>query len=268
MAVRFEHEQDWTDLVGHSWYDHLMSAGLFDRLHSKQGRSIARWTIRRDARQLTVFVKRHYRHAVWRSWLACLWPLGGWSDAGREWQQLQIARRLGLAVPRALAMAEWTGAELKSALVVEELSGMIALHEAISLAARSMSPERFRRWKRGLIAEMVRMVRLLHDRNYFHRDLYLCHFFVASEDLKRTPSNWSGRVVLIDFHRLSRRRVLSFLARVKDLAQLLYSARVEGVSPRDALQFWRSYGGSRWLGWAVGLKARLYSRHHLQSDPK
>jgi hypothetical protein len=267
MGVRFEHEPDWADLVGERWHHHLMDAKLFDRLHQKQGRSIARWTVRGGSREVAVYVKRHYRHANWRSWLARLWPHRGWSDGGREWQRLKTARDLGLTVARPLAVAEWTGPGLKSALIVEELSGMLALHEAIPLAEKFLPPDRFQEWKRGLIAEMVRMVRLLHDRNYFHRDLYLCHFFVARDDLELVPPMWHGRVALIDFHRLSRQRILPFLARVKDLAQLLSSARIDGVSQSDTLQFWRLYGGSRLLRWAVRLKARLYARHNLQGEP-
>jgi Lipopolysaccharide kinase (Kdo/WaaP) family len=268
MGVRRQYEPPWTDFVGEEWHHYLMDAELVDRLHQKQGRSIARWTLRRGSSEWPVFVKRHFSHAGWRTWLARVWRRSGWSDAGREWRNLQRARELGLAVPRPVAMAEWNGSELRSVLVVEELTGMLALHEAIPLAAKLLTPERFRDWKRALIVEMVGMVRLLHDRGYFHRDLYLCHFFVRHEDLEKVPSSWRGRVFLIDFHRLSRQRILPFLGRMKDLAQLLYSARVDGVDLTDVQEFWRLYGGSRLLGCAVRLKARHYARHNLQGKVK
>lgn len=263
MMVRYQHDVEWAALVGEHWHHHLMDAHLSDRLHTKQGRSIARWTVTGNRRQFVVFVKRHYQHSRWQSLLARLAPLCHWSDAGREWSHLQKVRKLGIAVPRPLAVAEWIGpgSRLRSALVVEELSDMVPLHEAIPIAVKSLTKDQFHDWKRGLLAEMARIVRLLHDRGYFHRDLYLCHFFIARADLDRVPTRWHDRLALIDFHRLTRRRLFMFRARAKDLAQLLYSARVEGVTMNDALNFWRLYGGNRVLRWAVQLKASLYRRH-------
>jgi heptose I phosphotransferase len=251
-------------MLGENWHRHLMQAALHDRLHQKQGRSIARWTVAEQGRELTVFVKRHYRHARWLGWLARLLPGKPWSDARCEWHHLRRAESLGLRVPRALAVAEWVGpgGRLQSALIVEELAGMLALHEAIPRAARLLPANQFRTWKRGLTAELVRLVRLLHDHGYFHRDLYLCHFFVATDDLKQPPESWQGRLAVIDFHRLTRSRWLSFRSRVKDLAQLLYSARVEGITTGDIAHFWRLYRGSCWLRWAVKLKARVYRRRN------
>ena len=137
---------DWTEFAGNDWHAHLMSAALSDRFHAKQGRSIARWTVRSESGTLSVYVKRHERHSRLRGFMARLWPFRVWSDAGREWHHLEAARSLGLFVPRPLAMAEWSGpgVQLRSALVVEELSEMLALHEAIPVAAKVLGPARFR----------------------------------------------------------------------------------------------------------------------------
>src|SRR5262245_9735805 len=143
MPVCVEYEPDWVDLVGEHWHHHLMDVKLRDRLHEKQGRSIARWTVRGEHGELAVFVKRHYAHPAWRTWLARLWPKLGWSDAGREWLQLRRARRLGLNVPRAVAVAEWHEPQLRSTLIVEELSGMLALHEAIPIADALLTQGQF-----------------------------------------------------------------------------------------------------------------------------
>lgn len=264
MTIRFQHDPEWAALVGEHWHHHLMDARLFDRLHTKQGRSIARWTVEGNRRRFAVFVKRHYRHSRWHSLFARLIPSRHWSDAGREWSHLQQVRNLGITVPRALAMAEWIGPgpRLQSALVVEELVNMLALHEAIPIAEKQLTADQFQHWKQCVIAEIARMTRLLHNRGYFHRDLYLCHFFVGRNDLDRAPATCYNRIAMIDFHRLTRRRFFAFRAKVKDLAQLLYSSRVDGVTPDDISSFWRLYGGTRLLRWAVYLKARLYDRHN------
>src|SRR5207249_3955716 len=142
---------------------------------------------------------------------------GGQSAAFQEWDHLEWARSAGLPAPCAVAAAEYVGqwGRLRSFLAVEELDDMLPLHEAVPLAAARLAPADFRRWKRGLIVEMARVTRLLHDRRRFHKDLYLCHFYVARRDTAPHPAlphprgegwegGWRGRVFVIDLHRLGR----------------------------------------------------------------
>src|SRR5438105_3181855 len=79
-------------------------------------------------------------------------------------------------------------------------------------------------WKRGLIEEMVSLTQALHRRRRFHKDLYLCHFYIAEADTEQVPADWSGRVRLIDLHRLGHHPWTGAWWRAKDLAQLLYSS--------------------------------------------
>ena len=164
-----------------------------------------------------------------------------------------------MPVPEVVAAAEFVGpwGRLRSCLAVEELTDMLPLNEAVPLAAARLAPADFRRWKRGLIAEMARLTRLLHDRRRFHKDLYLCHFYIARADTAVADPAWRGRVFLIDLHRLGRHPWTWPWWRMKDLAQLLYSTEVPGVDARDRLYFWRMYRGpgrggrptAGWSGW-------------------
>src|SRR5881227_2224856 len=117
---------------------------------------------------------------------------------------------------------------------------MLALHQAIPLAARQLEPRLFRTWKAGLTRELARLTRFLHERRYFHKDLYLCHFYIPRSDTERLPE-WRGRVHMIDFHRLGHHPLAWAWWRIKDLGQLLYSSAIEGVDERDRLRFWRYY---------------------------
>ena len=146
---------------------------------------------------------------------------------------------------------------------------MLALHEAIPLAAERLAPATFRRWKRGLIRHMAELARRLHDRRWFHKDFYLCHFYIAEGDTRRLPDDWNDRVRLIDLHRLAHHRWTWPWWRIKDLAQLLYSSDVHGVEVRDRWQFWRAYFGAarrqrrmRWLRRMISLQAWNYQRRH------
>jgi heptose I phosphotransferase len=180
-------------------------------------------------------------------------------------------------VPRPVAAGELIGPglRLQSFLAVEELTGMLPLSEAVPLAASRLSPVDFLCWKRELIGELARLARLLHDRRHFHKDLYLCHFFVHAGDVAAAPPvSWRGRVWLIDLHRLAHHPRTWPMWAVKDLAQLLYSSDVPGVTARDRLRFWKLYrppaaaaaGGGWFWRWlmrrAIRFKWRRYVRHN------
>jgi heptose I phosphotransferase len=280
---------DWIDFAGPDWPDRIMDVAVTDRFSAKQGRSTGRWMLEAAGsapRRLVVYLKRHYRLPRWRGLLAALWPGGDWSPAMQEYNHLEWARKQGVPVPATVAAGETIGpgGMLSSFLAVEELTGMLPLHEAIPQARSQLAPADFRRWKRGLVVELARLTRLLHDRRHFHKDLYLCHFFVHQDDIARVPGEpgssvpgvnaWRGRVFLIDLHRLGRHRWTWAWWQCKDLAQLLYSSAVSGVTVRDRVAFWRHYRGCaarrcwRWLRKAILFKWRLYRRHNARRRMK
>jgi heptose I phosphotransferase len=255
---RIRQQPGWAPFQGAGWADRIMGIPITDRFHAKQGRTIARWTLQGPSgRRLVVFLKRHYRLEWWRGLLALLWPNTPWSPALQEWEHLEWARSAGLPVPTALAGGEYIGPWFKfqSFIAIEELIGMLPLHEAVPAAAARLPGDAFTIWKRGLAREMADIVLDLHRRRRFHKDLYLCHFYIAEQDTTCLP-DWRGRVRLIDFHRLGHHRWLSPWWRAKDLGQLLYSSNVPGVGPRDRLHFWRLYRKAAGLRWSAPLLAR------------
>jgi heptose I phosphotransferase len=268
---RLRQQPHWVEFAGPDWADHILQVAVTDRFHAKQGRTIARWALEAGGRRLVVYLKRHYRLPWWRGLLALVRPDVPWSPALQEWEHLEWARAAGLPVPVAVAGGEYIGpwGRLQSFLAVEELSGMVPLQEAIPAAAARLAPDALRRWKRGLIDEMVRLALDLHRRRRFHKDLYLCHFYIAEEDTGRLPA-WRGRVQLIDLHRLAHHPWTWLWWRAKDLAQLLYSSDVPGVNARDRLYFWRAYLAANplgraargWLRACVRLKSWNYQRRH------
>jgi heptose I phosphotransferase len=267
---RLRHRPDWVQFAGAGWTDRIMQVAVTDRHHAKQGRSIGRWVLTAQGRRLVVYLKRHYRLPRLHGLMALLRPGRGWSPAAQEWDHLAWARDHGMPVPEAAACGERIGpwGQLRSFIAVEELTGMIALHEAIPAASTRLSSADFARWKRGLAAEMARIVRAFHDRDRFHKDLYLCHFYISEDDTRHVPE-WPGRVRIIDLHRLGHHPRTSFWWRAKDLGQLLYSTNEPGVTARDRLRFWRDYHAklparrrSRLLRWIVQTRARRYRDHN------
>lgn len=268
---RLHARADWARYAGADWAENILQAQVTDDFHAKQGRSTGRWVLQNGGGTLAVYLKRHYRLPWWQGVLAALWPRGDWSPALQEFRHLQWAQAQGLPVPRVVAAGEYLQplGKLQSFLAIEELTGMLALHQAIPRAARKLEPIVFRRWKAGLVREMARLTRFLHQLRYFHKDLYLCHFYIPRADTERVP-HWPGRVHMIDFHRLAHHGLTWPWWRIKDLGQLLYSSDVVGVDARDRLRFWRCYLGparrrdARFFSWCVRVKGGLYRQHNAK----
>jgi Lipopolysaccharide kinase (Kdo/WaaP) family len=263
---------DWSALAPAD-HDELMSAQIGDRFHAKQGRSIARWTLDRNDRRLVVYLKRHFHGSRWAGCLATLFPRSTWSPAWHEAEHLEWAAAHGFQVPRVCAVGEKVGpfGQLQSYLALEELAGMIALHEAIPAAARVMPAWTFQDWKRGLIGALAKIVARLHRLRHYHKDLYLCHFFISERLTQKAPADWNSNLAVIDLHRLGHHRYSAAWWRLKDLAQLLYSSDIVGITARDRLRFARHYAGSsrksltwRLTRWAVGVRWRNYQRHNAE----
>jgi len=266
--------QDWKVYFGNEWYNSIMDVGVTDRFHSKQGRSVGRLIFEAgDGKpDLRVYLKRHYDLPAIDGLMGRLFPNVAWSPALQEYQHLEWARQLGIKVPEPVAVLEIQGPgnKLQSALAIRELEGMLALHEAIPLAEKRLDKITFRKWKKSLIAEMARMSRILHDRHWFHKDLYLCHFYIPEKYTFEIP-NWRNQVWMIDLHRLGHHPWTSKIWRIKDLAQLVYSSEISGVDNKDRLTFWRFY---RELGpksrldtlmlWVIRFKWQRYRSHNLK----
>lgn len=257
----------WPDLAP----DDVMAAVVRDRFHAKQGRSSARWTVNGPAKKWVVYLKRHCRSTWWHGWLAALIPWRRWSAAWREVNHLHWAAANGVLVPCVAAVGERVGpwGRLQSYVAIEELTGMLPLHEAVPAAAGCLPPSAFVTWKRGLCGELARLVRRLHGLRHFHKDLYLCHFYVPATCIQTASPRWHGAVHMIDFHRLGHHPWSWPWWQVKDVAQLLYSSEVTGVTARDRLRFWRLYAGpegrrgwGRLLRWGAVIRWRNYRQHN------
>jgi len=240
--------------------ERVMAITSADRFHAKQGRSTCRVRLDGPGGSVSAYLKRHER-LPWRTRLAALaHPAGRHTPAGMEWRQLRKAEAVGFPVPEPLAAGERIGpwGTLSSYLLIRELEGYEALHEAIPQAAARLDPAAFAAWKRRLTAEVAALAARLHNSRTFHKDLYLCHFFLNEAA--------DPRLVLIDFHRVKTHRLGVNWWRWKDLGQLLFSTfDVAGITDRDRLRFWTHYrrltGASRWQARPIRWKAARYLDH-------
>ena len=238
-----------------------------DRLHAKQGRSTCRVRFDSPDGSLVVYLKRHHRLPWHRRMAAILRPQHGVTPAWEEWRHLRRAQGLGIPVPEPVAAGELSGAwgRVEGFLMIEELIGCHPLHEAIPAMQSRLDAVAFDAWKRGVIDAMATITARLHEARAFHRDLYLCHYYLD-------PDRPEAPLYLIDLHRLKSPRFGAIWWRWKDLAQLLFSTiGVEGVSGRDRVRFWRSYRsriGLRWPDWDARMirwRSARYLSHNRKS---
>jgi heptose I phosphotransferase len=259
----------------------VMTLESHDRFHAKQGRSTARFVFhvgeerspahatRASARSdLAVYLKRHYRLPWASRLLALVHPAATHSDAVAEWIHLEQVRKLGIEVPDAVAAGEHIGpgARLTSFLMVTELKGG-AVNELLPGLSGELPPHRFAELKRRVIAEIAGITARLHSSGVFHKDLYLCHFYLDRDRLAAQGEKTC--IGLIDLHRLAEHKLWPEWWRWKDLGQLLFSTDgVTGLTERDRLRFWILYSRRaglrrpRWHLFLARLRAARYRTHN------
>jgi heptose I phosphotransferase len=248
-------------------YDDLAGLEATADFHAKQGRSTGRCVLSTPTGAIPVYVKRYYQLPWWQRWFGTTDSYPGPSELAN----IQRAMHLGIKVAEPVAAGADPARECKSILVLHSLEGYTALHHYLPSRWNTVrhSREGRREWqqfKRTLVGQMAEMVRRLHAADLYHRDLYLCHFFLREDGA--LPNGFD--LVLIDWGRLKsskRRRWLT-----KDLAQLLFSTDLPGITQTDRLRFACCYFGVdslRQVPWpmrqSILLKSSNYHRHERRT---
>ncbi len=192
--------------------------------------------------------------------------------AGKEWDAIERLHEVGVPTMTAVAYGERGNnpAAQHSFIVTEELAPTTSL-EDVSINWRNEPPEP--RLKRAYIAEVARLVGMMHRAGVNHRDCYICHFLLHT-DKPVTADDF--RLSVIDLHRAQTRRAITPRWRNKDLAALYFSALDIGLTRRDKLRFLKGYfqkplreilvREAKLLGWLETKADKLYQRKLRYGD--
>lgn len=193
--------------------------------------------------------------------------------AGQEWRAIQRLHQAGVPTMTAVAYGERGGnpAARHSFIITEELAPTISL-EDYSADWLQNPPEP--PLKRALIAEVAHMAGTMHRAGVNHRDFYICHFLLHTDNPVRAQD---FRLSLIDLHRAQTRTQTPRRWRNKDLAGLYFSALGIGLTRRDKLRFLQAYfqrplrealrDEAPLLRWLESKADRLQSRYERKYAP-
>ncbi len=169
----------------------------------------------------------------------------------------------GVKTPKPIAYGQqWHGPiEKRSFIITEKIPEAESLERQLPPSFHTQATPENIRARRRFIKELAAFVRKFHDTGYRHRDLYLSHIFHGN----------SGAFYLIDLARTFRPLLLKKRYRIKDIAQLYYSAPSAQISRTDRLRFYLAYtarsrltaGDKRFIK-KVASKARRMAQHNTK----
>ena len=211
----------------------------------------------------TVFLKRYNSPPV-------LTQIRNWMSHRRKvsccFSELELADKLtaaGINTPKTIAYGRQWGMffEKRSFIITEKIPNAESLERRLPHCFGNTPTAKNLTLRRDFIARLADFVRRFHKTSFRHRDLYLSHIFYSD----------SGDFYLIDLGRVFEPPVLSNRFRIKDIAQLHYSAPAGYFSRMDRLRFYVAYTGRKKLTdkdkvfiHRVINKAKRMARHNIK----
>ncbi|MFZ2196428.1 MAG: lipopolysaccharide kinase InaA family protein [Thermodesulfovibrionales bacterium] len=254
-------------LINKNYLDLLKDNGLdtFEALRDFNGGSFLKKNKYRSVARIELgsrvfYLKRHFW--PWRERIRSANPLLRKEDAKNEWDNMLLLNRLGFNTMTPVAFAE----RKKFSLSYFSLTLTENLYEAEKLEVffpRHFKPPLDHKKideKRTYIKRLAVLARDLHNKGLNHQDFYLGHILIRQGE---------DKFFIIDLQRMHKNTTISLHDRIKDLAQLAYSAAgLRVFTKTDLLRFFRIYIGSdklthdnKKLAGSIMLKTRKISRH-------
>ncbi len=244
-------------LIRDEYYEYFSNNSLltFEELFSHPGHAVAkcaiteRNTVRLDldsgsGSKQGFFVKRHLSDA---------------HASVSEWRAMWRFLELGIPGPDPAAF----GSNGRHSLVVSkgvQYDMKLSEWARVNLSSHMANTRQSKGLKSAIVGSIAEIVGRMHTAGMCHQDLYLCHFLMQKGE---------GRphLTLIDLQRVNMFDDLPVRWRIKDLAQLYFSAS-DYITARDIDLFWRRYISispvkfPRFLLWSmIFLKSWRIKRH-------
>jgi tRNA A-37 threonylcarbamoyl transferase component Bud32 len=181
----------------------------------------------------TVYLKRYDRPPITaqvKNWLS---HRKRKSYSGFEVEAARELAAEGIKTPKIICYGEQWGLlfEKRSFIATEKIPNAEALERKLPPYFEGPATRDNLRLRRDFIARLASFVNKFHRTQYRHRDLYFSHIYCGS----------NGSFYLIDLARAFKPMLFRERFRVKDIAQLHYSAPGKHFSRTDRLRFYLQY---------------------------
>jgi len=187
----------------------------------------------------TLFLKRYDRAGTLSQIKNCFWHNSRKSMMSCDLDPAQSLALAGINTAKVVCYGEQWGIffEKRSFIITEKIPDAEPLEERLPNCFEGQLTAGKLREQRAFIVQIGQFARKFHNTGCRHRDFYLAHIFYSDK----------GTFHLIDLQRVFRPRLLAERFRVKDIAQLYYSAPGRTFSRTDRLRFYISYTGKNYL---------------------
>jgi heptosyltransferase-2 len=141
----------------------------------------------------------------------------------------------GVNTPKIVSYGEQWGTffEKRSFIITEKIPDAESLEQRLPDYFSAPATAENLKLRRNFIAQLAAFVKRFHQTQYCHRDLYFSHIFY----------NDNGMFSLIDLARTFKPAFFAQRFRIKDIAQIYYSAPGRFFSKTDRLRFYLGYTG-------------------------
>jgi len=157
------------------------------------------------------------------------------SSALAEFNSAKILSAAGINTPKIISYGEQWGIcfEKRSFIISEKIPCAESLERKLPHYFTGPAAIENFKLRRNFISRLALFIKKFHETGFRHRDLYFSHIF----------HNSIGQFYLIDLARVFRPRLFSERFRIKDIAQIHYSASGSYFSKTDRLRFYLGYIG-------------------------
>lgn len=182
---------------------------------------------------VTVFLKRYDRPPILvqlRNWLA---SRGRKNCAALDFESANKLNGIGVSTPKTICYGQqWNMLfEKRSFIITEKILKAQSLEQKLPDFFDAPVTVENTKLRKDFICQLAAFVKKIHESGFRHRDLYLCHIFYSD----------TRQFYLIDLARVFKPNFFARRFRVKDIAQLHYSAPGRYFSKTDRLRFYYSY---------------------------
>ena len=226
--------------LGLTSFDSVFS---FNAGHDPGGSSLPEYRSRLQFKtfdpERTLFLKRYNRPDTLTQIKNWFWHKAHKSMMSFDLDPAEDLAKAGINTPKTVSYGEqWSFFfEKRSFIITEELPNAEPLDKKLPDCFRDSSKTENLKQQRKFIERLAQFAKKFHDTGYRHRDFYLAHIFYSDD----------GIFYLIDLQRAFKPFVLAERFRIKDIAQLFYSAPGSAFSRTDRLRFYKSYAGKEFL---------------------